>query len=151
METVLDLLSRLEKLIARAAPVPLTDRRMIDEKQVTSLVRMIRARLPQDLFDAQQMRTEAIAMLHRAQEEARQIVLRAQEHVQHLADGHEVVAHARIRAEEAIARSQREATETRAGADDYARQVLDDLEQGVTRILMSIRKGRDLLRSSEDS
>jgi vacuolar-type H+-ATPase subunit H len=149
METVLDLLSRLEDLVSRGAPVPLTDRRMIDEKEVVGLLRMIRARLPQDLLDTQQMRSDAVAMLHRAQEEARQIVLRAQEHAEHLADGHEVVAHARIKAEEMLDRARREAAETRAGGDEYAQQVLDDLEQGVTRVLMSIRKGREMLRTRD--
>ncbi len=143
METVLELLDRLEQLIWRATQLPLTERRVVEE--LLALLRMIRARLPRDLEEAHRMRTEAEQLLSRAQEEARRIVLRAQEQALRLSGEHEVVRLARKRAEEILSAAQAAADETRRGADEYARQVLDDLEQGVLRVLLSIRKGKQML------
>ncbi|MDR5697461.1 MAG: hypothetical protein QN135_07130 [Armatimonadota bacterium] len=145
MESVLELLDRLETLITRGGAVPLTDKRMVDEKEAVALLKMIRARLPHEMSEAHRLRVAAEQLLHRAQEEARTIVVRAQEHSARLAEEHEVVQQAQRKADEILERARASADDTQRGAEDYARQVLDDLEQGVLRILMSIRKGKQLL------
>lgn len=143
METVWELLDHLEQLVSsKSAP---RDPRGLEEKEVRTLLQMIRARLPRELQEAQRMRAEAEHLLIRAQEEAREIVLRAQEHALRLSGEHEVVKLAQRRAEEILNAARVEAEETRRGADAYARQVLEDLEQGVLRVLLSIRKGKQML------
>lgn len=145
MDSVLELVDRLEQLLLRAAQVPLTEKRMVDEREVRALLQMIRSHLPHDLREAHRMRAEAERILSRAQEEARGIVLRAQEQALQLMAEHEVARLAERKAEEILNAARAVAEETRRGADEYARQVLDDLEQGVLRVLMSIRKGKQLL------
>ncbi|MFN3285581.1 MAG: hypothetical protein ACK45F_04810 [bacterium] len=151
MDSVFELLDRLEALLSRAGTVPWTDKRIVDEREVRSLLEMVRARLPAELAEAHRLRTAAEEVLQRAQEQARRIVTEAQEELAHRVDEHEVVRHARTKAEEILERARREADETRRGAEEYARQVLDDLEQGVLRVLLSIRKGKEILdRRRED-
>ena len=147
MDSVLELLDRLEALIARGSSVPWTDKRIVDEREALSLVQMMRARLPAELAEAHRIRQAAEELLQRAQEHARLVVTQAQEQLSQLVDEHEVVRHAQTRAEEILARAHQEAEETRRGAEEYARQVLDDLEQGVLRVLMSIRKGKEILEA----
>lgn len=149
MESVLELLDRLETLITRGSGVPLTDKRMIDEKEAVALLSMIRARLPHEMGEAHRLRAAAEEVLHRAQEEARRIVLMAQEHSARLAAEHEVVQQAQRKAEEILESAALTADDTRREGEEYARQVLDDLEQGVLRVLMSIRKGRQLLEERD--
>ncbi|MCS7172606.1 MAG: hypothetical protein N0A24_04235 [Armatimonadetes bacterium] len=148
METVWELLDRLEHLLSTRPS--LWERRGLDEKEVRTLLQMIRARLPRELQEAQRMRAEAEQLLLRAQEEARGIVLRAQEHALRLSGEHEVVKLAQRQAEEILHAAQLAAEETRRGADAYARQVLDDLEQGVLRVLLSIRKGKQMLEDRKE-
>lgn len=142
------MLDHLEQLVS-SKPSP-RDRRGAEEREVRTLLQMIRARLPRDLQEAQRMRAEAEQLLIRAQEEAREIVLRAQEHALRLSGEHEVVKLAQRRAEEILHAAQMAAEETRRGADAYARQVLDDLEQGVLRVLLSIRKGKQMLEDRKE-
>ncbi|MER3456060.1 MAG: ATPase [candidate division GAL15 bacterium] len=150
MDSVFELLDRLEALVSQASTVPWTDKRIVDEREFRSLLEMLRARLPTELAEAHQMRSAAEQVLQRAQEQARRIVTEAQEELAHRVDDHEVVRHARRKAEDILERARQEAEQTRRGADEYARQVLDDLEQGVMRVLLSIRKGKELLDRREE-
>jgi cell division septum initiation protein DivIVA len=145
VDSVFELLDRLEALLSRAGTVPWTDKRIVDEREVRSLLEMLRAKLPAELAEAHRLRVAAEEVLQRAQEQARRMVTQAQEELAQRVDEHEVVRHARARAEEILERARQEAEETRRGADEYARQVLEDLEQGVMRVLLSIRKGKELL------
>lgn len=141
-------MDHLEHLLSSRSS--LRERRGVDEREVRTLVQMIRTRLPRELQEVQRMRSEAEQLLLRAQEEAREIVLRAQEHALRLSGEHEVVKLAQRRAEEILNAAQLAAEETRRGADAYARQVLDDLEQGVLRVLLSIRKGKQMLEDRKE-
>ncbi len=147
MDSVFELLDRLEAVIMHGSSVPWTDKRIVDQREAVSLLRMVRARLPTELAEAHGARQAAEELLQRAQEQARRVVAQAQEQLSQLVDEHEIVRHAQTRAEEILARAQQEAEETRRGADEYAQQVLEDLEQGVLRILMSIRKGKEILEA----
>lgn len=145
MDSVFELLDRVEAMLVRASTVPWTDKRIVDEREVRSLLEMIRAKLPAELAEAHRFRSAAEDLFQRAQEQARRIILEAQEELAQRVDEHELVRHARTKAEEILERARQEADETRRGAEEYARQVLDDLEQGVMRVLLSIRKGKEIL------
>lgn len=145
MDSVWELLDRLEAILARASTVPWTDKRIVDQREVRSLLEMIRAKLPAELAEAHRLRSAAEDLFQRAQEQARRIILEAQEELAQRVDEHELVQHARRKAEEILERARQEADETRRGAEEYARQVLDDLEQGLMRVLLSIRKGKEIL------
>lgn len=149
VDSVFELLDRLETLLDRASTVPWTDKRIISEREVRSLLQLMRARLPVELAEAHRLRQAAEEVLQRAQEEARRMITEAQEELARRVDEHELVRHARTRAEEIIEQARQEAEETRRGADEYARQVLDDLEQGVMRVLLSIRKGKEILEQRQ--
>lgn len=151
MDSVFELLDRLEAVLNRASTVPWTDKRVVDEREVRSLLEMLRARLPAELAEAHRLRVAAEEVLQRAQEQARRIVTQAQEELAHRVDEHEVVRHARTKAEEILERARQEAEETRRGADEYARQVLEELEQGVLRVLLSIRKGKEILEHRREA
>lgn len=140
--TVLELLTRLDALIRH---------KVVDEREVRDLLRMIRDALPADLREAERLRAEAERVLQAAQDDARRIVLEAQATVRALAGEHAVAREAARRGEDLLARAERDARGIREGADAYAARVLGDLEQGVARILETIRHGRELLKASAGS
>lgn len=140
--TVLELLTRLDALIRH---------KVVDEREVRDLLRMIRDALPADLREAERLRAEAERVLQAAQDDARRIVLEAQATVRALAGEHAVAREAARRGEDLLARAEGDARGIREGADAYAARVLGDLEQGVARILETIRRGRELLKASAGS
>ncbi len=142
----MELLDRIEDLMQRSAAVPLTDKKMVDAAAVLGLVEMIRSALPMELHDAHRLQTEMQTRHRGAQDEARQLVEEAQATARKLVEQSEVLQEIRRRAEDLLAQARSDSHATRDGADAYARQVLDELEDHVTRILEAIRKGRDLLQ-----
>jgi len=145
-ESVLELLTRLEALFQRAATVPLTDNKMVDEREVQSILRMIRTALPENLREAARLRRDAERTMQSAQDEARRLVLEAQATARRLVEEHAIAKAAAQQADDLLGRAERDARGVRDGADAYAAGVLGDLEQSVARILETIRRGRELLK-----
>ena len=145
-ESVLDLLTRLEALLQRATAVPLTEKKVIDEREVAGIVQMIRRALPEDLRQAQRLRTEAEQTMRAAQDEARRLILEAEATARRLVEEHAIAREAARQRDELLGLAERDARAVRQGADEYAARVLADLEQSVARILDAIRRGRELLK-----
>lgn len=150
-DSVIELLARLEALFQRGASVPLTDKKVVDEREALGVLEMIRAVLPAELREAQAQAAEAERILRGAQNDARRIVLEAQTTARGLVEEHALVEEASRRGEDILARAERDAMAVRHGADAYAARVLADLEQSVTRVLEAIRRGRELLKGSDGS
>lgn len=147
--SVMELLDRLEELVARSAAVPLTEKKMVDAAAAIGLIGMIRTALPLDLHDAHRLREELEARHRDAQDEARRIVEEAQATVRTMVEHSEVMREIRRRAEDLLEQARSDAGATRDGADAYARQVLDELEARLVRILDAVRRGRDVLQRGD--
>jgi len=145
VESVLSLLDRIETVITRGAPVPLSDRRVVDAGEVLGLLRMVRAQLPVELHRVQRLSEEAEALHRRAADEARRILVEAEAHARRLVEEGPVMAEAERRRAQMLAEAEAEAGRIRRGAEEYAARVLADLEAQVVRILGAIQRGRSLL------
>lgn len=141
MESVLEILDRLERVLRRHTERLPSGDRVAFEQEVLGLLRMIRAALPKELHHAQWLLQEAESALARSREEARRLILDAQTHARSFKDA--PVAGAAVSLDDA----RREADRIRRGADEYAAQVLQRLEVEVERALATIRRGQQLLRA----
>ncbi len=149
MKSVIALLDELEALVLRSSSLPLTDKKFVNEAEILGVLQMIRAALPRELVEAQRLRLEAERLHRSAQDDARQIVLEAQTTARRLVESSAVLKEVERRGQDLLAQSEKDARAIREGADIYARQVLEELEQRVLRILEAIRKGRVLLKGAE--
>ncbi len=151
MDSTLEILDRLERVLHRHLDrLPPAQRQAI-EAEVIGLVRMIRTALPRELHHAAGLQAEAEAALARAREEARTLILDAQSHARSLeprrpAPGGPVRP---TESKNSVEDARREADRLRRGADDYAAQVLQRLEAEVERVLAAIRRGREMLHAPE--
>ncbi len=154
MESALEILDRLERVLHRHLGRLSPDQRQVIEPEVIGLVGMVRAALPKELHQTAWLQEEAEAALARAREEARRLILDAQAHARSLADARATNAGATGAAAtggQAVDDIRREAERVRRGADEYAAQVLQRLEVEVERVLAAIRRGQDVLRSPRAS
>ena len=145
MESLLEILDRLERVLRRQMDRLPGEHRQAIEREVLGLVQMARAAAPRELHHAAWLQGEAEAALARAREEARRLVLDAQAHARSLTDTGPGAPAVRRPLDTDEAR--READRIRRGADEYAAQVLDRLTVEVERVLTTIRRGQDLLRT----
>ncbi len=84
-------------------------------------------------------------MIRAAQEKAQAIVTEATSKHQELVDDHEIVDRARKTADTVLREAEERARKVREGADQYATQLLGELEARLSGALGSVRKGREAL------
>lgn len=149
-KSVIELLDTLEALVVRSSTVPLTDKKVVAEAEILGVLQQIRAALPRELVEAQRLRLEAERLHRGAQDDARQIVLEAQATARRLVDESAVLKEVERRGQDLLGQTEKEVRTIRQGADAYAKEVLDDLEQSVLRVLEAIRKGRALLKAGRE-
>ncbi|MDR7417529.1 MAG: hypothetical protein QN178_01305 [Armatimonadota bacterium] len=147
METVLEILDRIDGVLRRhLGRLPAAERQAI-EREVVGLLQMARAALPRELHQATRLLHDAEATLAKAREDARRIVIDAQAHARSLGEN-PASAPTAVRAQALLDDARREAEQIRRGADEYAMQVLQRLEGEVDKILGAIRRGREVLRAT---
>jgi uncharacterized coiled-coil DUF342 family protein len=147
----LNLLDRLEGLVSGGARVPLTSRSIVDEQEFIDLLDQIRASIPEEVRQAKRVSQEREKVILQAQAEADKIINTAREQATALLEENELVRQARDQANAYVQDALQRAEDVRRGADEYALAALDELEQHLTRLLATIRKGKATLERSLQS
>ena len=144
----LNLLDRLESLVSGGTRVPLTSRSIVDEQEFIDLLDQIRASIPEEVRQAKRVSQEREKVILQAQSEADKILNTAREQATALLEENELVRQAHDQANAYVQEALQRADEVRRGADEYALAALDELEQHLTRLLATIRKGKATLERS---
>lgn len=147
----LNLLDRLESLVSGGARVPLTSRSIVDEQEFIDLLDQIRASIPEEVRQAKRVSQEREKVILQAQSEADKIINTARDQAETLLQENELVRQAHEQANAYVQDALARAEEVRRGADEYALAALDELEQHLTRLLATIRKGKATLERSLQS
>ncbi len=143
--SVTDCLDRLEVLLVGGPPLFPPGRRAAWDDEARDLVRTLRDALSTDSKRATALGTEAEAVLRRAQDEARRIVVEAEDHARRALEDGTLARAAEQQLQQIREQAVREADETRRGADMYAMTVLERLEREVARILATVQRGKAVL------
>lgn len=168
---IYDMLRELEELPERARKV--FGKSVLvgfDHERFCHLVLKIRANLPQDVKQARRVtreqgkivesaRYEGDQIVERCREEAQRIVASGKAEANHIieaaqseaarmVDESEVMRMAHAQAREALHQAETEADDIRRGANDYARDVLANMEQIMGQALGTIQRGRQTLEDA---
>lgn len=124
------MIDELEDVIAEGKRVPFSGRLLIDEDRVLDIIDRMRVAVPEELRQARRIISEQERLISEAQERVQQVL-------------QEQGLLAAIEAERArlLEQAEREARAVRAGADEYARQVLEELEQRLLKVITSVQNG----------
>lgn len=147
----LNLLDRLEALVSGGARVPLTSRAIVDEQDFIDLLDQIRSSIPEEVRQAKRVSQEREKVILQAQAEADKIINTAREQATALLEENDLVRQAHEQANAYVQDALERAEDVRRGADEYALAALDELEQHLTRLLATIRKGKATLERSLQS
>ena len=135
------MIDELEDTLAEGRRVFFSGRLMVDEERILDIIDRMRVAVPEELKQARRVIGEQERLIGEAQAQVHQ----AMEEQGLLA----AVAAERTRL---LDQAERDAAAIRAGADDYARQVLEELEQRLTRLTASVQNGlRELESAGEPS
>lgn len=148
---IMFLLERLEELLGAGSGLPFTRRRLVDDEECLAIVEQIRLSLPQEIRQARRVNTEREALLDEAQARAAQIVRAAETDARERIQEHHIARRAEERAQEIVAQADRRAAQMRREADEYAYNVLFDLDHRLEALLGTVRAGiADLDTRQED-
>ncbi len=164
---LLHLIDRLEERIGEARRLPIGTGSVIDRRRLLDLVDQLRAAVPAEVREAEELLKGKEDVLARADEEAALRLSRADEEVERRVNEAEVAKAAEARAEQIIAEAQAEAerlleeakkqaeargaeggrlaSEQMDEADRYAMEMLRKLEQQLDAFKASVRSGIETL------
>lgn len=138
---ILHLVDRLEEIIRESRRVPLSDLRLVDENRIWPLLDQMRISIPDEMRRAERIIREKDRTKAQATEEAERIVELARQEAAQLAADHNIAQAADKEAGVIREQARQEAQQIIAGADEYAFDVLCDLEQELKRALTVIENG----------
>jgi len=169
---LLHLIDRLEELIGEARRLPIGTGVVIDRRRLLDLVDQLRAAVPAEVREAQEILDRTAEVLAQADQEVALRLARADEEVDRKVSDSEIFSAAEVRAEQVIAQAQAEAErlleeaqkqadskqqegERLAGeqmdeADRYALEMLRKLEQQLDAFMSSVRSGVQTLEQTPD-
>lgn len=143
------LIDRLETMVTGAKRVPISNRLMMDEQELADLIDQMRTVLPEEVRAARKVLKERDSILAEAQQQADDVLKTAHEQAEMLLDEQGLLAEAQARANQFMEEVERDAQERIQGADEYARQVLTQLQEQLGRHLKTIDKGLEALDSRQ--
>ena len=139
------LLERLESQIATGTGVPRTRKVLVDKDAVLDLIDQLRVAVPEEIHAAKRINAEGERIIEKASDEAGRITARAQEQATYLIGEKGLLEAAEAVGRRIVAEAAAAGDQTRAGADEYAAQILSTLEAEVRKALAEIEKGMDVL------
>lgn len=146
---ILHLVDRLEEIFNSGRPIPLTRNLIVDEDRVLDIIDQMRVSIPEEVKKAQQILAQRDRILAQAQEEAERTVQLAKEKSSQLVERDAQVDAAKQRATQVLEKAKADAEAIRLGADEYALEVLTNLETEMTRSLGQVQNGITKLRAEK--
>jgi hypothetical protein len=114
--------------------VPFSGRLLVDEERVLDIIDRMRVAVPEELKQARKV----------IQEQDR-LLAEAQARVQQALEEKGLLAAVEEQRQRLIDQAERDAAQVRAGADEYARQVLEELDARLEKLVLSVRNGLSAL------
>lgn len=147
---ILHLIDRLEEAIKGSKRLPFSGLRLVDERRIWPLLDQMRISIPDEVRRAERIIREKERTIAQAHEEAERIVTLARSEAAQLTAEHSIAQVAKSQAATIHEQAEQEAESVRAGADDYAFDVLCKLEQDMRRALTVIENGIHAIQAERE-
>jgi cell division septum initiation protein DivIVA len=129
------LIDEIEEVLAQGRRVPFSGRLLVDEEKVLDIIDRMRVAVPDELKQAR-----------RVVAEQERLINEARARVQQALEEQGLLAAIEEERDRLLAQAEQEAQAIRGGADEYARQVLEELQDRLAKLLSSVQRGIGELR-----
>ena len=144
-----ELLDTIEDLLEESTGMPLSGgKRIVDVEQIRDYLDEIRANLPGELRQAQQIVNDRAQIVDTANAQAQAIVKKAEERARILVSDAEIVKAAQQRASEITSAAQTEARTLRQTVTDYCENMLRTTEDTMVENAAQVKNIRASLRQN---
>ncbi len=117
--------------------VPFSGRLMVDEERILDIIDRMRVAVPEELKQAR-----------RVMQEQERLLAEAQGRLQQTLEEKGLLAAIEEERQRLLQQAEAEAAQVRAGADEYARQVLEELDERLTKLLTNVHNGLSTLSNT---
>jgi len=145
-----DKLDEVSALVENARAMPMSASCVINRGHVLDLLDDVRALLPDSLAQADDVLADREDIVAAARVEADQILAQAQAEARALVSEHEIYRAAVAEADAVRADADAEAVRMRRETDDYVDAKLANFEVALHKTIAAVQKGRDKIRGRAD-
>jgi vacuolar-type H+-ATPase subunit H len=142
---ILELIDRLEDLVAQGSRVPWGGKIMVEEDELLALVDQLRMAMPQEIKQARRVVQDRQKIITDAQTEADKILSVAKERAEYLMNEQGLVNEAKARSEDILRQSREHSRKSMQEVDQYAHQMLTQLERVLEENLHQIQEAKGVM------
>ena len=139
------LIDRLDDLLANSKQVPLSGDVRVDKEAICVIIDQLRGAIPDELKDARWIAKEREEMFAEAKRTGVRMLEEAREERARLLGREEIAKGAEQRANRILDDARRRERELRLGAEDYAADILESLDNYLGRFADAVQRGRHRL------
>lgn len=145
------IVDRLEQALNESTRIPMSAFLLVNEEKVYNLLDQMRVAVPEEIKRANRVEAEKDRILAQAKEEAERIRELARQEAGELVKRDAIVSAAQHRAENIVERARRDTEALRQDADVYIMDVLNRLEEDLTRTLKVVQNGLHKVQSDREA
>ena len=138
---ILQWVDQLEALLTEGWRVPLSSNVVVNENAAFEIIDQMRIHVPEELKQARRVQQQQDRIIAQAKEEANRIKSQARQEADAQLSQHEQVVVAQAKADQIMESARNQAEARRQDADQYALQVLRDLEASLEASIRQVRNG----------
>ena len=137
---IMEIIDMMEETIDKSPVVPLSGKIVVDKEDLLDYIQEMRLVFPDEVKEAKWVKEERERILAEAQTRSETMIKNAEEKVVQMIDEHEITKQAVEQANQMVNEAQTKAMEIKTDCDQYADDILNDLEK---RLDMLLRKVHD--------
>lgn len=143
---ILELIEVLEDKIDQSLTIPFWGKGIVDKDELMDMLQEIRVKFPEEMKQAKWIKEERQRIIADAQKEAAAIIQGAEDKIVALINEHEITKQAYEQANSIIEKAQSNSHEIRLGANQYADDLLRQVEEELVAVADTIRNNRKELK-----
>ncbi len=143
---ILELIEVLEDKIDQSMTIPFWGKGIVDKDELMDMLQEIRVKFPEEMKQAKWIKEERQRIIADAQKEAAAIIQGAEDKIVALINEHEITKQAYEQANSIIEKAQSNSHEIRLGANQYADDLLRQVEEELVAVADTIRNNRKELK-----
>ncbi|MBR4173655.1 MAG: ATPase [Clostridia bacterium] len=139
---IMEIIDMMEETIDKAPTVPLSGKILVDKEDILDYIQEMRLVFPDEVKEAKWVKEERERILAEAQSRSDEMIKNAEEKVVRMIDEHEVTKQAVDQANAMVNDAQQKAMEIKTDCDQYADDILNDLEKRLDMLSKKVHDDR---------
>ena len=135
---IMEIIDMMEETIDKATVVPLSGKIVVDKEDLLDYIQEMRLVFPDEVKEAKWVKEERERILAEAQTRSETMIKNAEEKVVQMIDEHEITKQAVEQANQMVNEAQTKAMEIKTDCDQYADDILNDLEKRLDMLLKKV-------------